>query len=66
MRLKKKEQRVPVGELAGSENFVGEQGVGHSLAGEANRQIGPTWNQGNSLRVLNTGDGRDLGVHTRF
>ena len=37
---------VPLAELAGSENYVGEQGMRHTLTQEANRQLGPAWRDG--------------------
>ena len=48
----------PIAELPGSERFAGEQGAEHTLAQEANRQIGPGW-KGPSLRLLNSGAGKE-------
>lgn len=48
-----------IAELPGSENYAGEQGAHNTLAQEANRQIGPAWRGGSSLRVLNSGAVRE-------
>lgn len=53
-------QPYPIAELPGSGNFPGENGAGDStLVGEANRQIGPGWQKGSSLKLLNTSAGKE-------
>jgi len=67
-QVPRKEELVPIAELPGSQNFPGEHGTvapssaqeasRHSLAQEANRQIGPGW-KGPSLKLLNSGAGKE-------
>ncbi len=57
-RPTRKGEPFPIAELPGSENFPGEHGPGDTtLVGEANRQIGPGWQKGSSLKLLNSSAG---------
>ena len=57
-RVTRHEDPGTIAELPGSERFAGEQGAPNTLSHEATRQLGTSW-QGPSLRVLNTGTGRE-------